>query len=262
MKRAPRTPNPEPLCSLAPCALRLGPLFFFILLLFFFMLPPGLTLCAEPPDDIIIEKNLFSPERKKWIMEEPKAKGPEREKVKKEIADISLFGTVISRGERYAVLRSKKDKKNDANRPYTVGDYIGGFLVKEISNKSVVLRDEGDAKEYMIYMNDDTKDKGMERSAEKTEIKMPEPPEGAEDDTGTAGQKGKRKPPRPKPADNADMLKKKVQKSLDILKSNKSALVLKQAERDIKKLEKLAPGLNDQDMQELVRMRQELEKSK
>ena len=58
------------------------------------------------------------------------------------------------------------------------------------------------------------------------------------------------------------MLKKKVQKSLDILKSNKSALVLKQAERDIKKLEKLAPGLNDQDMQELVRMRQELEKSK
>jgi len=230
----------------------------FLITLLLTSSPP---LCAEAPDDIIVEKNLFSPERKKWVMEEPKAKSADQEKVKKEIADISLYGTAISGGERYAVLRSKKGDKKDANKPYMVGDYVSGFLVKEIDTKRVVLRDESDAKEYLIYMNDENKDKSVERTAEKTEIKMPEPPE-ASDNATAAGAKGKRKPPRPRPAENTDMLKKKVQKSLDILKSNKSDLVRKQAERDITKLEKMLPTFTDQDMQDLTRMKQELEKSK
>lgn len=225
----------------------------------FFLL---LALCVPPvvraEEDVLIEKNLFSPERKKWIMEDPKVKKPESEQVKKEIADITLFGTVIAGEERYAVLRTKKKAKpdTDSKTPYAVGDYISGFLVAAIEPKRVVLRDEGEGKEYQIFVNDESKD----RSVEKTEIKIAEQA-GPDNGTVPARRRG-RVPPPPKQVDTVDQLKAKVQRSLDILKTNKSDLVRKQAERDLQKLEQMAMGLADNDLQDLARFKQELEKVK
>jgi len=224
-----------------------------------FLLAPlcsPLRVCAE--EDVLIEKNLFSPERKKWVMEDPKDKKPEAEKVKKEIADITLFGTVIAGEERYAVLRSKKKAKPDVDSktPYAVGDYVSGFLVAAIEPKRVVLRDESEGREYQIFVNDESKD----RSVEKTEIKMAEP--SGDNAIGVPTRRKGRTPPPPRKVDNVDQVKAKVQRSLDILKTKKSELVRKQAERDLQKLEQMAMGMSDNDLQDLARFKQELEKVK
>jgi len=225
-----------------------------IFLLVFFAC--GAAAAARAEEDILVEKNLFSPERKKWVMEDPKEKKPQDGKVKKEIADITLFGTVIAGDDRYAVLRTKKKGKADidSKTPYAVGDYISGFLVAAIEPKRVVLRDESEGSEYQVFVNDESKD----RSIEKTEIKLPP---ATDKETVPTRRKG-RVPPPPKKVDNVDQIKSRVQRSLDILKTNKSDLVRKQAERDLQKLEQMAMGLSDQDLQELARMKQELEKMK
>ena len=231
---------------------------FSFLLAFLVFLSFALPV-ASAEEDILVEKNLFSPERKKWIMEDPKEKKPEAETVKKEIADITLFGTVIAGSERYAVLRTKKKGKpgeGESKTPYAVGDYISGFLVKEIEPKRVVLHDPSEDKEYQLFINDESKD----RTVEKTEIKMPPP--SADNETSTPTRRKGRVPPPPKPVDNVDQLKAKVQRSIDILKTNKSDLVRKQAERDLQKLEQMAMGMSENDLQDLVRLKQELEKIK
>lgn len=215
----------------------------------------GNNVFAEDNDDLIIEKNLFDADRKKWIMEEPKEKKSEPGKeIKKEIAEISLFGTIVAGNTRYAVLRTKKGDKKDGNEPYMVGDYIGGFLVKEIDARRVTLRDESDSKEYVIFINDEKKD----RTAEKTEIKAEEPEKARKAEGAKEGEK--KKPV--KQGESGDMMKKRVQKNLDVLKSNKSDLVIKQAEKDFQKYEKVAPMMNEDERQELIRMKQEFEKLK
>ena len=229
-----------------------------LLLFFLLFLTPISPPRAAGEEDIFVEKNLFSPERKKWVMEDPQVKKPEAEKVKKEIADISLYGTVIAGEERYAVLRTKKKANPGAEvkTPDAVGDYIGGFLIKEIEPKRVVLRDVSEDKEYQIFINDESKD----RTVEKTEIKVARAD--ASDNAIVPTRRKGRTPPPPKQVDNVDQLKAKVQRSLDILKTNKSELVRKQAERDLQKLEQMAIGMSDNDLQDLARMKHELEKLK
>jgi hypothetical protein len=125
-------------------------------------------------DDIIIEKNIFSPERKKWVSEPASNKQAADKQVKKEINELMLLGTVIGGDRRYAVLRIKKDEGKGGFKPYMRGDYIQGYLVKEIDEKKVVLQDDAENAEYVLYINDDKK----ERIAEKTAIKA-EPPKAA-----------------------------------------------------------------------------------
>jgi hypothetical protein len=131
----------------------------------------------EAKNDIIIEKNLFSPERKKWVSEATPGKQSADKLAKKEINDLMLMGTAIRGRERYAVLHAKKDESKGGFRPWMKGDYVQGYLLKEIEEKMVVLQDESDNKEYILYMNDEKK----ERVAEKTALK-PEPTKPAVED--------------------------------------------------------------------------------
>ena len=118
-------------------------------------------------DDIIIEKNIFSPERKKWVSEPASNKQASDKQAKKEINELMLLGTVIGGESRYAVLRIKKDEGKGIFKPYMKGDYIQGYQVKEIDEKKVILQDDAENAEYVLYINDDKK----ERLAEKTAIK-------------------------------------------------------------------------------------------
>ena len=173
----------------------------------------------EGKDDIIIEKNLFSSERKKWVSEPVVNKLSAEKMAKKEINELMLLGTVISKENRYAVLRTKKDAGKEGFKPSMKGDYIQGYLVKEIEEKKVTLQDEAENTEYVLYINDDKK----ERVAEKTELK-PEPPKAVVEDKKTAQPAQKRKNRRsakqpPIPADAPEAVKRAMEKNLEQEKS-------------------------------------------
>ncbi len=228
--------------------------------------PEKSTDPGDSDENVIIEKNLFSPERKKWEMpkkDKPKTAG--KNKKNEDINAISLYGTVITEDKSYAILRSKKSKGKGRRKkgtsggdkhPYMVGDYIGGYLVKEIKPKNVVLRDEAKEEEFVIFISEEKKD----RSAVKTEIKNETP-------VGEPGKKGKKpsdaaakKKPRPRKAETTSVLKKRMERHLKVLKRRKSALVKKQALRDYKKLEKLMPDMQDPERREIFEMKKELDK--
>jgi len=121
-------------------------------------------------DELIIEKNIFSPDRKKWVTELPGK--PDAQMAKKQLDDLVLLGTIISPQGRYAVLRTKKETApQNGLQPYSKGDYVQGYLIKEIDEKKVTLLDESQNLIYVIFINDEKK----ERLAEKTAVRQESP---------------------------------------------------------------------------------------
>jgi hypothetical protein len=200
----------------------------------------------EETDSIIVEKNLFHPERKKWVMETPKDSSQKSIKaIQKELSNIELFGTVISGEKRYAVLRTQKGQKRKKNEFYMVGDYINGYLITEIDKKNVVLRNNRGDENFIIFLNE-----GKEkRSTVKTPIKVERPT--------TTAKKSKR---APKKAQTGDFLKKRLERDIKVLKSKKSNLVRKQAAKDFKKLERLMPYMSDKEVREVLELKKELDR--
>jgi hypothetical protein len=166
-------------------------------------------------DDIIIEKNIFSPERKKWVSEPASSKKAGDKQATKEINELMLLGTVIGGDRRYAVLRLKKDDGKGGFKPYMKGDYIQGYQVKEIDEKKVVLQDDAENAEYVLYINDDKK----ERLAEKTAIKA-EPLKAAveekKEDQPARKRKSRRGPRQPAPpAEAPDAARQQIEKNVE-----------------------------------------------
>ncbi|MCX5900842.1 MAG: hypothetical protein NTX06_08940, partial [Proteobacteria bacterium] len=157
-------------------------------------------------DDIIIEKNIFSPDRKKWVSEPASSKKAGDKQATKEINELILLGTVVNGESRYAVLRTKKDEGKGGYKPYMQGDYIQGYMVKEINEKKVILLDNAESAEYVLYINDDKK----ERLAEKTAIKA-EPPKAAveekKEDRSAKKRKARRARQAPPPSEAPDTAK-------------------------------------------------------
>ena len=131
---------------------------------------------------MISKKNLFSPDRKEWIMEKTDSKANEAKKAvsKIDLKQIKLMGTVIVGNERKAVIKNslKKGTGKDAD-VYMTGDYIEGYLLKEIGEKKVLLTntDTNDSVELFLHEG------AAQRSTEKTDVTMPVP---ARDKTGEA----------------------------------------------------------------------------
>ena len=131
--------------------------------LLFILLAPILSFSFSSADDsVIVEKDLFSPDRGKWIMEPRKD-----EKVKGKIDDIILSGTIVSVKVKSAVLSERGKKKPEESSFYLEGDYMSGYLLKKINEKSVVLEDVQSGEDYVIFLNDG----GKNSTAVKTEIK-------------------------------------------------------------------------------------------
>jgi hypothetical protein len=124
--------------------------------LLFILLAPILSFTFSSADDsVVVEKDLFSPYREKWIMEPRKD-----EKVKGKIDDIILSGTIVSDKVKSAVLSESVKRKQGKSSFYLVGDYMSGYLLKKINEKSVVLKDGQSGKEYVIFLNDGEKKRG------------------------------------------------------------------------------------------------------
>ena len=185
---------------------------------FFICAAPVYSAAAHLDDsknDIIIEKNIFNSERKKWVSEPAASKQSGEKITKNDINEIVLLGTVINKDNRYAVLRIKKDAGKEGFKPSMRGDYIQGYLVKEIEEKKVTLQDDAENTEYVLYINDDKK----ERVAEKTELKPQQPKVPVEDKKASPPdiKRKNRKPTRQTsiPADAPDVVKKAMEKNLE-----------------------------------------------
>ena len=136
--------------------------------LLFILLAPILSFSFSSADDsVIVEKNLFSPDREKWTME-PYDRNSKEAKVKQgKIDDIILSGTIVSDKVKSAVLSEGGKKKQEKSSFYLEGDYMSGYLLKKINEKSVVLEDVQSGEDYVVFLNDGKKN----RTAVKTEIK-------------------------------------------------------------------------------------------
>src|SRR5210317_2488883 len=102
--------------------------------LLFILLAPILSFSFSAAEDsVIVEKNLFSPDREKWTME-PYDRTSKSAKVKQgKIDDIILSGTIVSDKVKSAVLSESDKKKPGESSVYLEGDHMSGYLLKKIN---------------------------------------------------------------------------------------------------------------------------------
>lgn len=225
-----------------------NPVKCLLVIIGFILLTGGHLRATGISGDILIDKNLFDPERKKWEIEEKTMKKPiNKNNTNKLLSEIVLFGTVLSDQYDYAVIRVKQNNKiKHQNRPYMVGDYVNGLILKDIGDNKIVLFDDVTQGNYEIYLNDGKKD--------RMPVKTPIPSKPSEK------MSSAKKRPKPTPGVSGEFLKKRLTKSLEVLKGNKSPLVMKQAERDLMTLEKIITGMSEKEIGEVITFRQELDK--
>ncbi len=117
------------------------------LLLSVMVMPPEVRGAADPYA-VISKKNLFRPDRTEWVLEKSDGKMVDK---KIDTSKLSLFGTIIVGDKKSAIIHDKDagknpGKKNPAEVPagmkneiYSLGDYIGGYVISAIEEKRVVL---------------------------------------------------------------------------------------------------------------------------
>jgi len=202
---------------------------------------------VEEPYAVISKKNLFSPDRKEWIMEKTDSKANEAKKAvpKIDLKQIKLMGTVIVGTARKAVIKNslKKGSGKDADI-YMTGDYIEGYLLKEINEKKVLLTNTDANDSVEIFLREGT----AQRSSEKTDVTMPAPP--AEE----------KKIFRQKAVTTRD-LTDRMKQSHTLLKKRDSENVRLQVERDFKKLQDHLGDMSPQEQQEAILLKKEIDRT-
>jgi hypothetical protein len=111
------------------------------------------TATAADPYAVISEKNLFRPDREEWVIEKTDSKMLDK---KIDTSKLELFGTVIIGDKKSALIYDKQVKKKGKGKSkgkskaknrrrkkkaeiFSLGDYIGGYVVSAIDEKKVVL---------------------------------------------------------------------------------------------------------------------------
>jgi hypothetical protein len=112
------------------------------------------TIEAADPYDVISKKNLFRPDRKEWILDKPDSTMLDK---KVDTSKLELYGTIIVGDKKNALIFDKGTKEKSARKGkstpkrrgakttdkkaelYSLGDYIGGYVISSIKEKRVVL---------------------------------------------------------------------------------------------------------------------------
>jgi len=148
--------------------------------------------------------------------------------------------------ERKALIKnSVKRGAEDAADIYRPGDYIEGYLLKEIDEKKVLLSNAefNDSVELFLHEGSAT-----QRSSEKTDVTMPAPP--AEE----------KKTFRKRAVTTRD-LTERMKQSQKLLKQRDSQNVRTQVERDFKKLQGHFADLSEQEQQEVILLKKEIDRT-
>ncbi len=219
-------------------------MFFIVIITCFLIFFPVYSFESDADDSIIVERNLFSPDREKWVMPDKKVQKQKKE----DVEDIVLSGTIVSEGICSAILslntKPKRRRSGGRNpgksRLYMEGDYIGGYLVSQVQESFVVLSDEKSLEDFKIFLYDSKKD----RTLVKTEIK-----EGA-NRTSKVGNSKKRK--------NRKLIER-VEKSIKNLNRSYSRSVIKRADKDLGRITKNYSSLSREEKNNFRKMKKELE---
>lgn len=194
---------------------------------------------------LIVNKNLFSPNRAAWFINEAQKtprivpKNVPRIDAKK----VQLVGTVITAKKRRAVISTSPRSSRSDTDMYTTGDYFQGYLVKEIEPKKVILVNQVLNEEYILFLKADK----SQRSHEKTPL--PQVP---------STSAGKHRP-RNK-AETTQDLTKRMETARNLLKQRDSDLVRLQVDRDYRKLQQHFGSMSAQQVQEIILMKKEIDK--
>jgi hypothetical protein len=122
------------------------------------------TLGAADPYEVISKQNLFSPDRQEWVIDTPDSKTVDK---KIDTDSLELHGTIIIGDKKSALIRDKKEKSRDKKTElYSLGDYIGGYVLAAIEAKSVVLDYYGE--KVTLYLHE---------GKESSDSYVPPPPE-------------------------------------------------------------------------------------
>ncbi len=213
---------------------------------------------AEEPYAIISKKNLFHPDRKEWIMEssDKKADAAQPNVPKLDPQKVQLKGTVIVGDERKAVVstagsllstggRAAKKASPSSAEIYMVGDYIEGYLLKEVNEKNILLSSPDGQDTVTIFLHEGSK----QRSSEKTPVPAAAP--------AVAERPITRQSP-----ETPQMIQERMKKSMEALKSRDSDRLRQQVERDFNKLQQHFPAMSPQEQQEAILMKKELDRKK
>ena len=243
------------------------------------MVAAGVLVCAAPVaaavdrdvvDAAIIERNLFHPDRQKWEMPEDTAADSIAATVEKNLASVSLFGTVVGGDRRMAIMRAGKALKSAPGRrsaeldaphgPYMEGDYIAGYRIARIEAKRVLLRDDSSNEEFEIFVS--------QEKADRADVKTPIPQQAAvsqaaseeQNPAARSSSSGTVSPPPPRVGGTtAKTLMRRLERHKKVLERRQTPIVQKQARRDLDKLEKLMPHLNEGEQRDIRMLKQELE---
>ena len=229
------------------------------ILLFILLVPYVLFFSVSSADDsVIVEKNLFSSDREKWTMEPYDRSRKALKEKQGKVDDIILSGTVVSDKVKSAVLSESSKKKKEKSSIYLEGDYMSGYLLKKINEKSVILEDVSSREEYVVFLSDGKKN----RTAVKTEIKDDSVQRKTDKDLKKQRAAKIKQDMAGEPAEESLRMKENLRKSLDRLEKNKSRSVLKQAEKDLRKLRKFYPQMTGEDKKEVSDFGKKLESLK
>ena len=212
---------------------------------------------VEEPYSIISKKNLFHPDRKEWIMEssDKKADDAKANVPKLDPQKVQLKGTVIVGDERKAIVSTTGSIMGAGGRMpkraaaagnaeiYMVGDFIEGYLLKEVNEKNILLSSPDGQDAVSIFLHEGSK----QRSSEKTPIPVAPSP---------AAERSLVR----QNVETPDMIQERMKKSMEVLKGRDNERVRKQVERDFNKLQKHFPAMSPQQQQDAILMKKELEK--
>jgi hypothetical protein len=203
---------------------------------------------------IIVKKNLFSPNRTEWRMEERQQKPPAAQKNIPPIdtKQVSLMGTIVI-GDKCRALISTNLKNPRAIRKqgrkntelYMVGDYIQGYRIDEIKQKHVVLVSNEQDDDLTLYLHDGK----VHRPGQKTPVPPVPPARGS-------------KPVVRKQGVPPDQLMARMKKYSAVLKQKNNPNVRKQFERDYNKLKRQFASMSQQQRQEAILLKKEVDKMK
>jgi hypothetical protein len=223
---------------------------------------------VEEPYAVISRKNLFHPERKEWIMESSDKKGDNATAnvPKLDPQKVKLKGTIIVGNERKAVLSTtgaaimSTPPGRMAQRGvvgnaqiYMEGDFIEGYLVKEVNEKNILLSRSDGQDEVTIFLHEGSKQHTSEgatqHSSAKTELEHEQKP--------PAIDRRREIIQRTEPK---SVLMERLKRSRDTLRFGDNANARELAKRDYNKLDKLFPEMSEAEKQELILLKKEIDK--
>ena len=231
---------------------------------------------VEEPYAIISRKNLFHPERKEWIMESSDKKGDDAKSSvpKLDPQKVQLKGTVIVGDERKAVVSTTGSLVAAGGRMprraaagagnaeiYMVGDFIEGYLVKEVNEKNILLSSSDGQDQVTIFLHEGSKQRPSEgatqrssevatqRSSVKTELGHEQKPPSIH-----------RKSPIIQRTEPKSVLMERLKRSRDTLRFGDNANARELAKRDYEKLDKQFSGMSAAEKQELILLKKEIDK--